>query len=185
MPMRRIFRTKTVALILSLLVAFITVGATVAYFIDKTESVDNDFVPVMVKCQPIALPDGIAVRNDGEVDAYIRAAVVVNWVKVDADGKSEDRIHANAPVKDVDYSISFDSSGAWKKGSDGFWYYKVPVSFGAATDELITEYSRITDAPDGYRLSIDVIAIGVQSTPAEAVEEAFGVTVNGTSLVVN
>ena len=185
MPVRRIFTAKGLALILSLLVILTTVGGTLAYFIDRTDPVDNEFVPVMVDCQPTSLPGGIAVLNSGEVEAYIRAAVVVNWVKVDADGNAESIIHANQPIPDVDYSISYDPSGAWQKGSDGFWYYKVPVAAGALTDELITAYSRITPPPEGYKLSIEVLAIGVQSDPAIAVEQAFGVSVNGDSLVIN
>jgi hypothetical protein len=186
MPRKSGTSKKTaVILILSLLILTVTVGSTVAYFIDRTDALENDFVPVMVDAQPLSTPDGIAIRNTGEIDAYIRCTVVVNWVSVDGEGNPGGHVHSTAPVEGTDYSIFYDNSGAWMKGSDGFWYYKVLVSPSGVTDELILDYTRLTDPPEGYSLSIRVLATGIQATPSYVVEEVFGVTVNGTNITVD
>lgn len=183
--MFKVNKKVTILLVLSLLILTIAAGSTLAYFIDKTDPVDNSFAPVMVDCEPVVTTGGILIRNVGEIEAYIRVAIVVNWVAVDTEGNAMNSVHATAPVEGVDYSISYDESGGWMKGSDGFWYYQAPISPTALTDELITGYARISEPPSGYKLSIDVIASGIQSTPTSVVEEVYGVTLNGTLISVD
>ena len=138
-----------------------------------------------MSCQPTAKDGGIAVLNSGEIDAYIRATVVVNWVMLDHEGNATGTFYADAPAENLDYSISYNSASGWKKGSDGFWYYTLPVNPNGITEVLISEYSRMAPAPEGYALSIEVLCSAVQSMPTQAVETVFGVTVNGTTLVVD
>jgi hypothetical protein len=88
--------------------------------------------------------------SDIDYDVYVRAAVVVTWVKQNLDENNAlvwddegepvvDRtnVHANRPVEGRDYVIEYANtySGAadgltsdkWTKGSDGFFYYSSPV----------------------------------------------------------
>ena len=77
----------------------------------------------------------------------------------------------------------------WEKGSDGYWYYKLPVNVGKETEELIESCSLkdgIT-APDGYYLSVEIVASSIQSTPPRVVTEQWdsGVSgVNGSTLII-
>lgn len=183
--MLKLFRNKKISAIviaLSLLMLMTAVGGTVAYIVERSTTSDNTFEPVMVDTEPVNSQNGIAVKNCGDVSAYIRAAAVVNWVKLDGEGNPTGTYHSNAPKENIDYTISFDESENWFLGSDGFWYYKTPVEAGASTPALITEIARVTAAPSGYKLSLELVTNGIQSTPIKAVEDAWGVTVSGNSI---
>ena len=59
----------------------------------------------------------VTIRNTGNIDAYIRAAVIINFVSDDG------KVLAAAPQEGTDYVIVWSSHG-WVKGSDGYWYHK-------------------------------------------------------------
>jgi hypothetical protein len=179
----RKYNNLATVLILSLLIIFVAAAGTLAYFVDSTDSLDNSFVPVSVSCQPTQVSGGIGILNSGEIDAYIRATVVVNWVLLDAEGNATNTYHSSTPVEGIDYQIEFDQTGAWIKHDDGFWYHRTPVGAGATTEVLLSGLTRLTEAPEGYKLSVEVLSTGIQSTPTAAVEEAWGVTVDGIIIV--
>ena len=180
-------KKKTVAvLLLSLLILATAVGVTLAYIVEITATKENVFIPVEVDSEPVATAQGgLAVKNSGDIPAYIRAVVIVNWVAVDEEGNAAGGIHVNAPLEGVDYSATYDATGAWQKGSDGFWYYKAPVVVGKTTAPLVTSLARLTEPPAGYRLSVEVLSAGIQTTPAAAVETAWGVTLSGAAILPN
>jgi hypothetical protein len=107
----------------------------------------------------------------------------VNWVLLDAEGNATNTYHSSTPVEGVDYTITYDSTGAWLKLDDGFWYHRTPVGAGATTETLFSGFTRLTEAPEGYKLSLEILSTGIQSTPIAAVEEAWGVTVEGIVIV--
>lgn len=185
MPRKISINKKIVAiLVLSLLIISVAVGGTVAYIVRSTEAARNNFVPVYVDSAPVSLSDGkITINNTGEITAYLRAAVVVNWVLLDAEGNATNTYHSSTPVEGIDYQIEFDQTGAWIKHDDGFWYHRTPVGAGATTEVLLSGLTRLTEAPEGYKLSVEVLSTGIQSTPTAAVEEAWGVTVDGIIIV--
>ena len=186
--MPRIFgrqKKTSLFLILSLLILTVAVGGTIAYIVRVSTVPTNTFVPVEVDSEPVSTSSGIAVRNNGEIEAYIRTSVVINWVLLDSEGNPTDTFHSDAPIEGVDYVVAFNNSGSWERGSDGFWYHKIPVSAGGSTDVLFSGIERITTPPSGYGLSFQVITTAIQSTPARSVEYAWGVTVSGTELEVN
>lgn len=157
---------KKIALLISLLIIITaTVGTTVAYLTAKTDTITNTFDPSEVLCEVKA---DRSVANTGDIAAYIRAAVVVNWV----DG---DNVYGIAP-KESDYTIKYDDS--WKQGADGYWYYLDRVEKGASTSELFTEFGLNSDvtAPNGYTLTVQIIAEAIQ---------ADGVNTSGTPAVVD
>lgn len=180
-------KIKTVAvLLLSLLIVGTLVGGTVAYIVLRSNDATNTFTPVEVDSEPITTGTGkIAVRNSGEITAYLRAAVVVTWVAVDEEGNATDLYHITSPVEGVNYSMGYDASGAWQKGSDGFWYHKAAVEAGATTADLITSVAKLTEAPEGYTLSVEVLTTGIQATPVSAVQDAWGVTLAGSAIQPN
>lgn len=170
-------RKWIVAALLCLCIVACTLGGVNAYLTSRTEPVVNEFVPAKVSCIveetfENGVKTDVRVRNTGNIDAYIRAAVIINFVSDDG------KVLATAPQEGVDYILIWDAYG-WTKGSDGYWYYKNAVAPGELTSMLI-ESAAAVSAPDGYRLNIQIAATAIQSAPDTAVQEAWGITpVNG------
>ncbi len=167
-------KRKFIILTSCLLAAVVAVGVTVAYIIKNTDSVKNQFVPASVTCEveeefQNGLKTDVVIRNTGNVPAFIRATVVVNWIS------GERKVHSASPVQDTDYTVRFADTG-WVQGQDGFWYYTQAVAPNDVTAELIKSASVIGNAPEGYTLGINVIATAIQSEPENAVKEAWSVT---------
>ena len=167
-------RNKIAVLIavVGLSVALCTIGVY-AYLSAKTDSVTNEFVPAKVSCVvQETFQDGVksnvTVQNTGNIDAYIRAAVVVNFVSDDG------KVSAVTPKENVDYIVTWGATG-WRRGTDGYWYYANAVLPEALTDPLI-ETAEAVSAPTGFSLNIRIIATAIQSAPDAAVQDAWGIT---------
>lgn len=170
-PAARVYRTA-VLLIAVLLLISTAVGSTAAFLVTKTGPVVEDFAYAQVSCQ---VTDTMGVKNTGTAQAYIRASYAVNWR--DGDGN----IAAAAPE---DYSCDLDENqGAWVDGGDGYFYYPAPVDPGGETPSLLTCSVSRPENPE-YTLSVEVVAEAIQSNPAEAAAEAWGVTVSDGKLTV-
>ena len=181
---------KSAALLIALvLIVTVGVGSTLAYLIDTSSDVTNTFLPSEVSCEVYETFDGTTKSNvyiqnvkdnDGlsDTEAYIRAAIVVTWK--DADGN----VYGQKPVANTDYSISVNTTDWILSTTDGYYYHKSPVEPGESTSILI-ETCKLKDGvtpPSGYHFSVEIVAEAIQAEPADAVEEAWGVTVadNGT-----
>lgn len=185
MKNRKGLTARSALVIVSAAVLLITcVGMTVAFIIDRTNTITNTFVPSKVSCsvQEINWEDGntvktdVSVQNTGDTGAYIRAAIVINWQNSNGD------VYGTAPVENIDYTISLNNTG-WTLGSDGFYYHKVAVDPGKFTEKLIENCTVTAAAPaDGYTLSVEILASAVQSTPDTAVNQAWGATVTDGTL---
>lgn len=174
-------KKKVSLLLVSLvLIAAIAVGSTVAFIATSTEPITNIFNPANVtigideKIENGVKTD-VQVKNTGNTDAFIRAQIVVTWK--DADGN----VSATKPVKDTDYTMTLNTTD-WFLGDDGFYYCTKSIAPDAPnnlTPVLITECKKVDGVtpPDDYDLSVEIIASGIQSTPASAVTEAWGMTV--------
>jgi hypothetical protein len=168
------------AILLSVIAALtlLAVGVTAAYVAFKTELLSNEFEPAEVACQvEEQFVDGIKsdvkVRNVGNATAYIRVALVVNFVN-DNNGT----ILPKAPVEGQDYSMELSATN-WIKGADGYYYYTKPVSIDAVTTTLISEV-RSLNSTNGTSVSFKILASAVQSDPTKAVDQAWGIkVVNG------
>ena len=169
--------TMSVALLLA-----VVVGTTLAYILTNTDSVENTFKPSKVSCavvedggDPVAAgthntgteKKDVQIKNTGDTDAYIRVAVVVNWMSADST-----RVWATKPVEGTDYSITYATGTGWEKGSDGYWYYtqSVPSTDGSnLTGILIENATQLVDkGPVGtdntqYYLSIEIVASAIQT----------------------
>lgn len=157
-------------------------GVTLAYLLTHTDPLENIFDPSKVSCQVLEGEDGntfdgerksnVKIQNTGETDAYIRAAVVVTW-------KSEDEKTVTASVpqegKGRDYSITYATNSGWLKGTDGFWYYTSPVAVDGNTQVLISDCHLLDTAtiPEGFYLSVEIVASAIQSTPEYVVTEQW------------
>lgn len=167
---------RTAVLLIAIILLISTaVGSTVAFLATKTEPVENSFEYADVSCEVMQDRDTdgsiVQVKNTGTISAYIRAAVVANWIDVD------ENIAASVP-EEYSYELTC-SSGSWAQGKDGFFYYLLPVAPGASTEgKLLTCTVTYPEDPE-YTLSVEVLAEAIQSTPASAVNEAWKVTVDG------
>ena len=167
--MKRMNKTITIlALALVALLLTCAVGGTMAYLVTQTNAVTNTFTPGKVTVSVSDTVTGnekknVQITNTGKTTAYIRVAVVANWVK---DGK------VVAPWNDYD---RLKVISTWDVGSDGYYYYKQPVAAGASVT-LLDSYTA-GDGPEGAHLEMTIVAQGIQSEPASVVQNAWGVTV--------
>ena len=174
-PAARVYRTA-VLLIAVLLLIGTAVGSTAAFLVTKTGPVVEDFAYAQVSCQVTRSDNALAVQNTGTAQAYIRASYAVNW----RDG--DENIAAAVPE---DYSCDLDENqGAWVEGGDGYFYYPDPVDPGDEAPSLLTCSAPYPEYPK-YTLSVEVVAEAIQSNPAEAAEDAWGVTVSNGELTVH
>lgn len=171
---KRVMKTKQpVALVALLVLLCCTVAGTLAYLVDSTDPVTNTFTPASVSTEVNEDFDGITksnvtIKNTGDIPAYIRAAVIINWA--DGDGNV-----SATPVKTTDYTIKWTKEGWVEHG--GYYYYTAPVAVGALTGQLFTgcELAKGVTPPEGYSLQVTILADGIQSEPADAVIQAWGV----------
>lgn len=167
---------RTAVLLIAVILLISTaVGSTVAFLATRTEPVENSFEYADVSCEVMQDRDTdgsiVQVKNTGTISAYIRAAVVANWIDVDGN------IAASVP-EGYSYDLTC-SSGSWAQGKDGFFYYLLPVAPGELTEgSLLTCTVACPEDPE-YTLSVEVLTEAIQSTPASAVNEAWNVAVDG------
>ena len=171
-------KTIVVALAL-LLLCFTGVTGTIAYLVDRTDSLTNTFTPAEVSCDvhetfTSNTKSEVHVKNTGNTNAYIRVAVVVNWID------ERGFYLAKQPIYGKDYEIVMNIQPAgWIYYPDGYLYYANPVEAGGFTPNVIERCTPIVGrTPEGYELSVEVIASAIQSDPKEAVKEAWGVRLN-------
>ena len=156
------------------------VGSTVAFLVTQTDPVENKFTYASVSCTVSESFNGttkekVQIQNTGTTDAYIRATYVVNWLNKDG---SIAPVPQGTIPNGYTLSISENPDKAWTKGTDGYFYYLTPVAPGGLTDGSLVNCT--VTYPQGvepeYILSVEILATAVQSTPAKAVQEAWGVT---------
>lgn len=170
---RRINKTGTLLLSL-LLVVTMAVGGTVAYLVTETPDVKNSFTPSEVTCEVTEAFDGntksnVNVTNTGDTEAYIRVKLVT--YRVNDEGQ---HIGGTATIPDFTPGTNWVPCG-------GYYYYTSPVepseqpAYNLITSiELEDAY---TDA-DGGKQVIEVMAEAIQSDPANAVGDSWGVSIS-------
>ena len=182
--MKKYINKKSVLITSVALLLLVAVGTSLAYVFTKTDPVENKFDPSKVSCAVVEVVEkgdssentanvvqtgksktNVQIKNTGDTDAYIRAAVVVNWMNEDGT-----RAWATKPVQGADYSISYNlNDNGWVDGGDGYYYYTQPVARDQLTDILITGAKQLPDkGPVGtdntqYYLSIEIVASAIQA----------------------
>lgn len=153
---RRRLSKRTVILLASLtLLMGLTIGSTAAYLVTHTSQVTNTFTPAKVSCVinekfENNVKSDVTIKNTGNVDAYIRAKVIISWT--DANGNI-----VPAPFDDPD----FTTDANWSK-VDNIYYYSLRVAPNDSTTNLINSIAP-GDETDGYRLKVDIIADAIQA----------------------
>lgn len=176
-PRKRAVRmNKTAILLLAvILLAGAVIGTTVAYLTTNTDAITNTFEYARVTCEVKEEFNGnskqnVKIQNTGNIDAYIRATYVVNWL--DKDGNI---VPASSVPNTYVVSVT-ETSTDWKKESDGYYYYMKPVAPGGLTDGSLIGYTVTYPENREYTLQVEIIASAIQSQPASAVQQAWGVT---------
>lgn len=171
--MKRIFNGsggRKTALILSLCLIFaLAVGTTFALLKANTDPVTNTFTAAKSGTHIDEELVGnqkkiIKVQNTGTAVSYVRVKLVMNWV-------DDDNNVSATPV-----GITPEITGNWFLGSDGNYYYQMPVAAGGKTENLLQANSPITeptDKPAGCHLEVTVLAESIQAAPSAAVEGAW------------
>lgn len=156
-------KRKSMAIALGLLLTVIVSSAlTIAYISHSSRSVENKFAPSSITTAIIEeVKDGkkssVTIQNTGLTEAFIRAAVIANTV--DEEGNI-------TGLADVSEELG---SSDWILHSDGFYYYTKPVAPEGFTGELLAEEIDLKD------LQVTILAEAIQSEPASAAEDAWGV----------
>ena len=168
---------RIVMLVALVMILTAAIGGTIAYIVTSTNDVENTFTPGKVSCEineefTGALKKDVTITNTGNTEAYIRAAIIVTW-KSTKHGSTD--TYATAP-QEGQYTMTLGSD--WIPGEDGYYYYKSPVPTGESTAALIEkcELKAGVSAPEGYALSVEILADAIQSTPTSVVTEKWHVT---------
>lgn len=172
---------KSLGLLAALLLLLtVTVGGTVAYFLDSTDTVTNTFVPVSVKADITESFDhqtksSVVITNEGTIPTFVRAAAVMYWT--DANGVIvQPENCSNTPL--------VLGEGWFAVGS--VYYYGSSVAVGGATGNLLAQPITATISPENsnYVFHLEVHTEAIQASPTDAVEAAWkDVNVSGGKLV--
>ena len=168
-------RLAAMALATVLLLA-LTIGGTVAWLTSKTNDITNTFTPSKVMCAvseifygDTGVKSNVNVTNVGDTDAFIRVKLVT--YRTNAERK---HIGGVAEVP------KFTPGDGWVKYGD-YYYYTKPVAPNAQPEKALIDNIQLTsgytDADGGYQ-AMDVMAEAIQSQPAQAVGEAWGVSIS-------
>ena len=175
-PRRKVrFRVnKTFFTLLAIIMAIgAAVGTTVAFLVDQTNEVKNTFEYAKVSCEveedfKNGIKSNVRIKNTGTTDAFIRATYVVNWLD------QEGNIVPSVPAG-YSYALTEKPDGKWIKTDYGFFYYLTPVAPGYSTPGSLLECTVTYPENPQYTLSVEILATAIQSSPASAARDAWGI----------
>lgn len=164
----------TAMVIATALLLALAISGTVAWLTTKDAPITNTFNPSKVACEVTESFNGtvkssVNVKNTGDIDAYIRVKLVTYRTN-----KQGQHIGGTATLP------NFTLGANWVKFGD-YYYYTLPVEAGKTPATNLTDSMTLTAEytdVDGGRQAIDVMAEAIQSVPAKAVGEAWGVTIS-------
>ena len=172
--MKKFTKKSLMLLVCVALLLTFTVSGTVAYLVAGTNEVTNTFGPAYVTVKVEDEVDGlvkknVVITNTGNVDAYIRAAIVGYWCN-----EAGEIVAAWDPEQDGTFNNSLPGNN-WTKSGD-YYYYTDPVAPGQPTPyALFDTYTVGTPPVEGAHLVMNILVQAVQ---------AEGVTADGKKVVV-
>ena len=164
-------RRKGFAVVVAaVLLLTVAVGGTIAWLMAKTEPVENVFEPTEVTCYVAENFNGVTktnvrIQNTGNIDAYIRVAIAAN--NVNAEGKICGLHPANP---------TFTLGADWVKYGN-YYYYTLPVAPEDYTGVFAPEI-QLTQIEKCCKMQVEIVSSAIQSTPADAVGEAWKVSIS-------
>lgn len=171
----------TAIVMATVLLLALAIGGTVAWLSTKDTPITNTFTPSKVACEVTEHFDGtvksdVNVKNTGDINAFIR----VKLVTYRTNGKGQ---HIGGTAELPEFKLS--DNWVWY---DGYYYYKLPVAAGGTPVTNLTDSMTLKgnyDDADGGHQAIDVMAEAIQSVPQDAVQAAWGLSIdtNGNLIV--
>ena len=160
---------KTAIFILSIVLVLLC-GTTFALMYRQTQSVNNQLEAAYVACTVEEIfneqtKTKIAVKNTGNIDAYLRLRLVSYWV--DGNGNI---------VSKPSQMPAVTGAAGWVVGSDNTYYYSKPIAPDAATPNLLSGSITLVEE-DGCLQVVEVFADAIQSKPEEAVTGSWRVAI--------
>lgn len=164
----------TAMVIATALLLALAISGTVAWLTTKDAPITNTFNPSKVACEVTESFNGtvkssVNVKNTGDIDAYIRVKLVT--YRTNAQGQ---HIGGTAELPEF-------TPGAGWVAYNGYYYYTKPVAPNAQPEKALIDSIELKasyDDADGGKQAIDVMAEAIQSVPAKAVGEAWGVNIS-------
>lgn len=165
-------------LIASVLLLTASIGTVYAYLSATTEEHTDTFIPAdaVIPIVSVSPPQtgtataSVTVPNAG-YPVYVRAAVVVNWIKINKENRK-----ICATPDGAQYSVSTDG---WTENGN-FYYYNSAID--ASNDVVLQNTITVTYTEvDGYEVQVQVIAQTIQAVGTvdnetnTAVFDAWGV----------
>lgn len=172
---KRSRKRKTGLLLLSLLLIYTAVvGGTIAYLITQDGPVENTFTPAQVSCEVTETFDGttktnVNVKNTSDTDAFLRVRLIS--YRVNDEGQ---RIGGTATIP------SFVPGTGWVL-YDGYYYYTLSVAPNELPANVLINSIALSGSyndADGGKQVVEVLAEAIQSYPAAAVGESWGVSIS-------
>ena len=162
------------------LVSILSVGPTYAYLKMIVDTPAYNSFSVSPSVNPAVVTESGATKvNAGDTQGYsvyVRAAIVGTW------RDSEGNVLGTVPG----YQVT-GTSANWQSGSDGYYYYKLPLASAGTTDTLLTACTATTTPPEGAVFHYDVLVESIQALGKRdtqwAVEEVWGCTVAADSSI--
>ena len=174
-------------LILAIIALFLcAVIVSVAYMFKNTNLFVNTLEHSVVQCavvenfdQGTGVKSSVMLRNTGNIDEFLRVRLISYWV--DAEGNVLGK-------PSVMPAVNYDEAN-WIKADDDTYYYKYSVTPNELSAELLispvqlaTDVYSSGDGTQTVYQVLEVIPEAIQSKPAGAAHDMWGVTVNGNSI---
>ena len=166
----------TAMAIATVMLLALAIGGTVAWLSTKDAPITNTFNPSEVACQVTEKFDGstgvksnVNVKNTGTINAFIRVKLVT--YRTNDQGQ---HIGGTASLP------AFTLGTGWVKYGD-YYYYTKPVAPNQKPETNLTNSMTLTGTyndADGGKQVIEVMAEAIQSGPAQAVGQAWGVSIS-------
>lgn len=170
----------------ALLVVAASIGGTLAWLTSTPPVLTNTFVPGEVPNEITETFDGttksnVQIKNVGNVNAFIRVALVPIW-------RNDDTGHTGTGlIATGTYNITLNTTD-WTLGSDGYYYYNSAVQPTGSTAALVTACSPksgLSAAYLGKVFELDVISQSVQAEgmgqTIDTAQEAFQIALNASA----
>lgn len=176
----KIHKKQTILLLAVIVIACAVIPPTVAWLFSETGPLTNLFNQSELSCeviQPTADDGCYQIKNTGETKIYVRVAVTANWTRTDADGI----VHVYY-AGDPTVTVALSDTDQWQQVGN-YYYCVAPIDAGDTLDfAAVTADATVTAPSDDYAdVSVHVSAEAIQTTPSEAIEEAWGLQlVDGT-----
>lgn len=190
---RRTSRKKWLTGIIAAVVTVcIAVGGAIAFLTDWTKPITNTFqmstvdIDITDKVEGGIKKDvGVTNNSTDGVPIYARIRFVTYW----ENDKGEIVASDEQPILPFEKGAE-DGSGNpmeipkdWFK-CNGYYYYAKPISTNT-TVQLFESFRMDVDEEKGLHQVLEVLAEGIQSMPAEAVQTAWGLTVGSNGDLTN